>query len=97
MPDLEQVIRKQEIVKLFRQGIYQYFNNECVYCGCTAESLDHAKPKAKGGETVTSNLLPACRPCNQDKGSKDLFEWYRARSHWTIEREQAIARWIAGD
>ena len=97
MPDLEQVIRKQEIVKLFRKGIYQYFNHGCVYCGSPAESLDHAKPKAKGGETVTSNLLPACKSCNQDKGSKELFEWYRSRSHWTIEREQAIARWIAGE
>lgn len=97
MPDLEQVVRKQEIVKLFRQGIYKYFNHECVYCGSPAESLDHAKPKAKGGETVTSNLLPACKSCNQDKGSKELFEWYRSRSHWTIEREQAIARWIAGE
>lgn len=97
MPDLEQVVRKQEIVKLFRQGIYKYFNHECVYCGSPAESLDHAKPKAKGGETVTSNLLPACKSCNQDKGSKELFEWYRSRSHWTIEREQVIARWIAGE
>ena len=64
MPEIEQVIRKQEIVKLFRQGIYKYFDNRCVYCGAIAESLDHAKPKAKGGETVTSNLLPACCACN---------------------------------
>jgi 5-methylcytosine-specific restriction endonuclease McrA len=97
MPDIDHVIRKQEIVKLFRQGIYQYFNHECVYCGAIADSLDHAKAKTDGGETVTSNLVPACRPCNQDKGSKELFEWYRTRSHWTIEREQAIARWLAGE
>jgi 5-methylcytosine-specific restriction endonuclease McrA len=97
MPEIEQAIRKQEIVKLFRQGIYKYFNHECVYCGAIADSLDHVKPKAKGGETVTSNLVPACKTCNGNKGDRELFEWYRTRSHWTIEREQAIARWIAGE
>jgi 5-methylcytosine-specific restriction endonuclease McrA len=97
MPEMDQVIRKQEIVKLFRQGIYQYFNYQCVYCGEFANSLDHAKPKAKGGETVTSNLIPACRPCNQDKGSKELFEWFRSRSSWSEEREAAIAKWLAGE
>jgi len=79
---------------VFERGIYQYFNHECVYCGDVAQSLDHAKPKARGGETVASNLLPSCLPCNRDKGSQELFNWYRARYHWTIEREQAIVRWL---
>ena len=89
-------IRKQDIIRAFREGIYQQFNYECVYCGAIADSLDHAKPKAKGGETLASNLVPACRPCNQDKGSQDLLEWYRRRSHWTSEREQAISKWLDG-
>lgn len=88
--------RKKEIVRSFRISIYEAFNYECVYCGDLANSLDHAKPKAKGGETVASNLLPSCRPCNQNKGSSELFEWYRSRHHWTQEREDAIARWLFG-
>ena len=97
MSELEHAIRKQDIVKEFRQSIYKYFNHECVYCGAIADSLDHAKPKVKGGKTVTSNLVASCKPCNQDKGSKELFDWYRSRSSWTECREKAIASWLFGD
>lgn len=86
--------RKKEIIRSFREGIYEAFDYECAYCGDRAESLDHAKPKAKGGETIASNLLPSCLPCNQNKGSQELFDWYRQRNSWTAEREQAIANWL---
>ncbi len=88
--------RKKEIIGSFRRGIYESFNYECVYCGNLAQSLDHAKPKAKGGETIASNLLPSCLPCNQAKGSKELFEWFRKQGSWSTEREQAIANWLFG-
>lgn len=87
---------KKQIIGSFRRGIYESFNYECVYCGNRAESLDHAKPKARGGETIASNLLPSCLPCNQAKGSKELFDWYRKHNAWTSEREQAIANWLFG-
>lgn len=88
--------RKKQIIRSFREGIYENFNYKCVYCGSLAQSLDHAKPKAKGGETVASNLLPSCLPCNRDKGSQELFAWYRARYYWTQERETVIANWLYG-
>jgi len=91
--DLE-FARKKEIIQRFRANIYEAFNNECVYCGDEAKSLDHAKPKAKGGETVSSNLLPACLPCNRGKGNQPIFDWYRQHSAWTEEREKAIANWL---
>lgn len=93
LQDLE-FARKKQIIRSFREGIYENFNYQCVYCGSTAESLDHAKPKAKGGETVASNLLPSCLPCNRDKGSREIFEWYRARNSWSLKRERAIAAWL---
>lgn len=93
--DLE-FARKKEIIRSFRAGIYEAFDNECVYCGAIAQSLDHAKPKAKGGETIASNLLPSCLPCNRHKGSQELFEWYRKHNSWTAEREAAIANWLFG-
>lgn len=84
---------KRDIVRNFRDSIYESFNHECVYCGAIAESLDHAKPKARGGETVSSNLLPSCKPCNQDKGSQELYEWFRRRDSWTQDRENVIRDW----
>lgn len=87
---------KRNIIRVFRQSIYENFDHECVYCGAIAESLDHAKPKAKGGETISNNLLPACKSCNQDKGSQELFEWYKRRKSWTQDRENIIRNWIDG-
>lgn len=97
MDELDYAIRKQDIVRGFRQSIYKYFNHECVYCGGVANSLDHVIPKAIGGKTVASNLVPACKPCNGNKGDRELVDWFRSRSSWSEEREAAIARWIAGE
>lgn len=48
----------------------------CVYCGTTgAESeleIDHVHPVAKGGSHHVSNLVTACRGCNQKKGAGTL-------------------------
>lgn len=45
----------------------------CVYCGTTgAESeleIDHVHPVSKGGSHHISNLVTACRKCNQAKGA----------------------------
>jgi len=43
----------------------------CHYCHgkFTAGKLtmDHVVPLARGGESVKSNLVPACGPCNENK------------------------------
>jgi hypothetical protein len=48
----------------------------CVYCGKTgAESeleIDHIHPVSKGGSHHVSNLVTACRTCNQAKGAGTL-------------------------
>lgn len=48
----------------------------CVYCGKTgAESeleIDHVHPVSKGGSHHISNLVTACRKCNQAKGAGKL-------------------------
>ena len=45
----------------------------CVYCGKQITdpndfTQDHQLPLARGGQTVSSNLVPACLHCNQEKG-----------------------------
>ncbi|BCV01147.1 MAG: hypothetical protein CM15mV40_300 [Caudoviricetes sp.] len=53
-----------EAKKLWRRAIKEHFNCTCVYCGESYEfnqlTLDHVKPRCKGGESVTKNLVPAC-------------------------------------
>lgn len=43
----------------------------CRYCGATgvALNIDHIHPVSRGGSSRTSNLVLACVPCNQAKGS----------------------------
>ena len=41
----------------------------CAYCGATHVKLtmDHIIPLGKGGDHTASNIVPACKPCNDKK------------------------------
>ena len=88
-----------EAKKLWRRAIKEHFNCQCVYCGETYEfnqlTLDHVKPRCKGGESVTKNLVPACRACNQGKGSSNWLRWSRETFGNRPDREQLIQDHIA--
>jgi 5-methylcytosine-specific restriction endonuclease McrA len=44
------------------------FGNQCAYCGGKERiTLDHFVPVTKGGATVISNVVPACKSCNSKK------------------------------
>jgi hypothetical protein len=57
-------------------------DGRCVYCGRSdlPLTLDHVIPRAKGGLSVPDNLVAACEPCNQSKGSSGVDEWLRILS-----------------
>jgi len=82
-----------EAKRLWRRAIKEHFNCQCVYCGETYElhelTLDHVKPKCFGGEDLTSNLVPSCWKCNQDKGSSNWLQWMR-KTFGITPREQLI-------
>ncbi len=43
----------------------------CAYCLTnTALVCEHVIPVSKGGEYTASNVVPACVPCNQRKGTQ---------------------------
>ena len=61
---------------MFRQQILER-DGVCVYCGSNDHlTLDHIRPKCKGGQYDASNLVAACRSCNRSKGSSDVLEWF---------------------
>ena len=77
-----------------RKTIFEAWNSECAYCGGEgADTLDHIRPKFKGGLNEARNLIPACRKCNGNKGSKDLRDWYESQSFFCEYRLQRIQRW----
>ena len=43
-----------------RPGAWVHFEHE----------LEHVVPEARGGPTVASNIVLACRPCNRSKGTE---------------------------
>jgi len=51
----------------------------CHYCGLSvgarALTLDHIVPLIRGGRSVRSNAVPACKDCNSKKQSLLPWEW----------------------
>ena len=62
-----------------REVIYSKYNGLCAYCGkeitIKEMQIDHLKPKIFGGSDDISNLLPACRECNNYKYNYSLEQF----------------------
>jgi len=88
-----------EAKRLWRRSIKEHFDCTCVYCGQTYEqnqlTLDHVLPRSKGGEDISSNVVPACTKCNQDKGSKHWLIWMRQTFGENQLREGSILAHIS--
>ena len=59
--------------------------------------MDHVRPKSRGGEDRTTNVIPACASCNSAKSSADWVAWYRLQPFYRIEAEWRIRQWLSGD
>lgn len=73
---------------------WRYYGGKCWICTAPADTLDHVKPKSKGGPNFPSNLRPCCRLCNVAKGSMwpltpRLLNTIRARRNLLAKRERA--------
>lgn len=58
-----------------RLALYLRDGLACCYCGATLESgahltLDHLRPRSRGGSHEASNLVTACGRCNSSRGSR---------------------------
>ena len=89
-----------EATRLWRRAIKESFGCTCVYCGKSYDlhdlTIDHVRPRSCGGETISSNCVPACLSCNQDKGSENWEEWMLAKFGFHPERKQLILDHING-
>lgn len=93
-------LTRREARQQWRESIKEAWNNRCAYCGKppiddASLTMDHVRPKSRGGEDRTSNVIPACAPCNTDKGSADWVAWYRMQRFYTIEGEWRIRQWLS--
>jgi len=68
---------------LFGYEVKEYlllkYSHKCVYCegkkGDPVLEIDHVIPTSRGGSDKISNLVIACKTCNQQKGSRTAKEY----------------------
>lgn len=92
--DGSNLIPKRNAKHEFRQRIFEAWDHRCAYCGAPADTLDHIKPRHKGGATVVSNLAPACKNCNRRKGSVEWQEWFKMQDYWSQAAEDSLRQWM---
>ena len=61
-------------VPLTRRAVLERDAHSCVYCGHRADTIDHVRPRSRGGEHVWANVVAACSRCNHKKGDRLLAE-----------------------
>jgi len=58
-------------ITLTRKNVMRRDRNRCQYCGNRdALTIDHVLPRSRGGRDTWENLVTACVPCNNRKGSR---------------------------
>lgn len=77
-----------------REYLLEKFRRRCIYCGARGVPLniDHVVPRSRGGSNRVSNLVIACVPCNQAKGSRDVREFAPDKTTYVLARTKAPLR-----
>jgi len=66
-------------------------NHRCGYCAGRARTVDHIRPRSRGGPNTWSNLIAACSPCNTRKADRTPAE-AGMRLLWEPKAPNEIAR-----
>lgn len=83
----------------WRRAIKEAWGNCCCFCGeppisNASLTIDHLKPRARGGQDVSNNCLPACLKHNQAKGTAEWRAWFREQDFHDVVREARIQFWL---
>lgn len=67
-------LRRYAKEHVVRRVVYARDGWLCAYCGKTLDrkgaTLDHVKPRSRGGKHTYDNVVTACGPCNRRKADK---------------------------
>lgn len=62
-----------------REQLYRDQCGICHYCCQFVDygdwTIDHMQPRSRGGSNLKDNIVGACRSCNEEKGSRTVFEF----------------------
>jgi hypothetical protein len=83
----------------WRESIKACWDHRCAFCNGVpiadeSLTLDHVKPRSRGGQDLTSNIVPACATCNSNKASSDWRSWFQLQSFYCPVREAEIQAWM---
>lgn len=70
-----------KIARALRERLSEAQNHRCAFRGCDCRhnaTLAHVIPRALGGRWWESNLVVACRPCNQECGPRNAFDFFNS-------------------
>ena len=68
---LKYVVLPYKKLKPSRENIFKRDSFECLYCGSKKDlTIDHVKPKSRGGDNSWENLATCCSKCNGKKGDR---------------------------
>jgi len=61
-----------------REYLLEKWGRECAYCGTTDTPLEieHVVPRSRGGSNRVSSLTLSCHPCNAEKDSQTLTDFF---------------------
>jgi hypothetical protein len=89
-----EAITSSEAKRKWRKSIKEKWNYQCAYCGSEEDlTLDHITPRSKGGSNRVTNVLCACKQCNNSKGHEFWSEWYMKQEFFSTERLSSIIEW----
>lgn len=77
-------------------------NHRCGYCAGWARTVDHIRPRSRGGPNTWNNLIAACGPCNTRKADRTPEEagmrllWEPKAPNDMQRRQRRIWRTLAG-
>lgn len=92
------------VSKRLRYEVLRRDGHTCRYCGAKAPdveiTVDHVVPVALGGKDEASNLVAACRPCNNGKTSSSpdaalVDDVSESAVQWAAAMKAAAARMLA--
>ncbi len=82
-------------VSFTRRNVYRRDGFQCMYCGIMPGvsdlTIDHVKPRSRGGTTSWTNCVTACVRCNSHKADRIAHS-----VGLSLLREPVIPRWPGG-
>ena len=85
--------------RAWRKAIKDAWDNRCCFCGeppisNASLTIDLLKPRARGGQDIANNCMPACLKHNQAKGTSEWRAWFRSQDCYDAIREARIQFWL---